>query len=129
MATAKRELGFLLAAPEKRLVVAIAGRLPSWVTPNQLTGLGVLAAVGTGVAYALSARSPAWLGLASLMLVLHWLGDSLDGTLARVRRAERPRYGYYLDHFVDAFSTSAIGIGIGLSPYVDLTLALGLVIG
>ena len=129
MATAKRELGFLLAAPEKRLLVAIAGRLPSWVTPNQLTGLGVLAAVGTGVAYALSARSPAWLGLASLMLVLHWLGDSLDGTLARVRRAERPRYGYYLDHFVDAFSTSAIGIGIGLSPYVDLTLALGLVIG
>lgn len=129
MATAKRELSFLLAGPEKRVLVAIAGRLPSWVTPNHLTGLGVLAALGTGVGYALSARSPVWLGVANLMLVAHWFGDSLDGTLARVRRAERPRYGYYLDHLVDAFSTCVIGIGIGLSPYVDLALALGLVIG
>lgn len=129
MASAKRELTFLLAGPEKRLLVAIASRLPAWVTPNALTGLGVAAAVGTGLAYALSSRTPVWLGIASLMLVLHWFGDSLDGTLARVRKTERPRYGYYLDHVVDAFSTSVIGIGIGLSPYVDLTLALGLVIG
>ena len=56
--------------------------------------------------------------------MVNWLGDSLDGTLARVRRAERPRYGYYLDHIVDAFSTAAIGAGIGLSPYVDLGVAL-----
>lgn len=127
--TAKRELGFLLAGPEKRLLVSIAGRLPPWITPNHLTGLGVFAAVGTAVAYAMSARGPLWLAVANLMLLIHWLGDSLDGTLARVRKAERPRYGYYLDHCVDAFSTSAIGLGIGLSPYVDLTLALGLVIG
>lgn len=129
MATAKREMTFLLAGPEKRLLVAIASRLPRWVTPNHLTGLGVLAALGTGFAYAQSARSLVWLGAASIMLVAQWFGDSLDGTLARVRNAERPRYGYYLDHLVDAFSTSAIGIGIGLSPFVDLTLALGLVIG
>jgi phosphatidylglycerophosphate synthase len=129
VATARRELGFLLAVPEKRLLVAIAGRLPSWITPNHLTGLGVVAAAGTAVAYAMSARGPLWLAVASVMLVVHWLGDSLDGTLARVRKTERPRYGYYLDHCVDAFSTSAIGLGIGLSPYVDLTLALGLVIG
>lgn len=128
MATATRELGFLLAGPEKRVLVAIAARLPARVTPNHLTGVGVLAAIGTGLAYSMSARSPGWLAIASLMLIVHWLGDSLDGTLARVRKAERPRYGYYLDHFVDAFATSAIGIGIGLSPYVDLTLALGLVI-
>jgi phosphatidylglycerophosphate synthase len=62
------------------------------------------------------------------MLVVNWFGDSLDGTLARVRRAERPKYGYYLDHIVDAFSTVAIGIGIGLSPYVGLPLALALVV-
>ena len=129
MASAKRELSFWLAAPEKRLLVAIAGRLPAWVTSNQLTGLGVGAAVGTGVAYALSSQGPVWLVVANLMLFIHWFGDSLDGTLARVRKAERPKYGYYLDHLVDAFSTAAIGIGIGLSPYVDLTLAMALVIG
>jgi len=128
MATATRELGFLLAGPEKRLLVAIAARLPARVTPNHLTGLGVLGALGTGLAYSLSARSPGWLAVASLMLVVHWLGDSLDGTLARVRKTERPRYGFYLDHCVDAFATSVIGVGIGLSPYVDFTLALGLVI-
>ena len=129
MASAKRELSFLLAAPEKRILVAIAHRLPTWVTSNQLTGLGVVAAVGTGMAYALSSLGPTWLVVANVMLLIHWFGDSLDGTLARVRKAERPKYGYYLDHLVDAFSTCAIGIGIGLSPYVDLTLAMALVIG
>jgi len=58
------------------------------------------------------------------MLVVNWLGDSLDGTLARVRRHERPRYGYYLDHLVDAYSTVAVGVGIGLSPYANLGIAL-----
>jgi phosphatidylglycerophosphate synthase len=67
-----------------------------------------------------------WLWAASALLVVHWLGDSLDGTLARVRKSERPRYGYYLDHLVDAFATAAIGIGLGLSPY--MLLAVGLVI-
>src|SRR5207247_10334042 len=60
----------------------------------------------------------------SALLLVNWFGDSLDGTLARVRRAERPRYGYYLDHVVDAFATAAIGAGIGLSPYVHLAVAL-----
>ena len=81
--------------------------------PDHLTALGVLAAVGIAAAYALSNRDPAWLWAASGLLVVHWLGDSLDGTLARVRRAERPRYGYYLDHLVDAFATALIGIGLG----------------
>jgi phosphatidylglycerophosphate synthase len=74
----------------------------------------------------LSNRDPAWLWAASGLLVVHWLGDSLDGTLARVRRIERPRYGYYLDHLVDAIATAVIGIGLGLSPY--MLLAVGLVI-
>ncbi len=121
---ARRELTFLLAEPERRLLRAIAARLPYWVTSDGLTVLGMVGAVGTGVAYALATLSAKWLWAASALLVVNWLGDSLDGTLARVRRAERPRYGYYLDHIVDAFSTAAIGVGIGLSPYVNLGVAL-----
>ena len=121
---ARRELTFLLARPERRLLEALATRLPPWVTSDRLTALGVVGALGAGAAYALSTLSAAWLWAASALLAVHWLGDSLDGTVARVRRAERPRYGYYLDHIVDAFSTAAIGAGIGLSPYVDLGVAL-----
>ena len=123
-ADARRELTFLLAEPERRLLRAIAVRLPAWVTSDQLTLIGVVGALGAGVAYALSGQSPAWLWAASALLLVNWFGDSLDGTLARVRRAERPRYGYYLDHVVDAFATAAIGAGIGLSPYVPLSVAL-----
>src|SRR5207248_8402921 len=128
LVAARRELTFLLAEPERRLLRAIATRLPRWVTSDGLTALGVLGALGTGAAYALSTLSVAWLWAASAMLVVQWLGDSLDGTLARVRRAERPRYGYYLDHVVDAFSTAVIGVGVALSPYVSPCVALGLVI-
>ena len=127
MATAQRELTFLLAQPERRLLCAIAARLPAAVNSDHLTALGVLGAVGAGAAYALSAAGAGWLWAASALLALNWLGDSLDGTLARARRVERPRYGYYLDHIVDAFATAAIGIGIGLSSYVDLSVALGAV--
>lgn len=128
MAPAQRELTFVLAEPERRLLRAIAARLPAGIRSNHLTVLGVLGAAGAGTAYALSAYGAAWLWAASALLVVNWFGDSLDGTLARVRRVERPRYGYYLDHSVDAFSTAAIGIGIGLSPYVDLGVALGVVV-
>lgn len=121
---ARRELTFLLAEPERRVLVAIARRLPPAVTSDHLTLLGVAGALGAGAAYALSALSPTWLWAASALLAVNWLGDSLDGTLARVRRVERPRYGYYLDHTVDALATAAIGAGIGLSPYVSLSVAL-----
>ncbi len=124
--TAAREKTFLLARPEARVLEWIARRLPRFVMPDHLTLLGVLAAVGIAAAYALSNRDPVWLWAASGLLVVHWLGDSLDGTLARVRRSERPRYGYYLDHLVDAIATALIGIGLGLSPY--MLLATGLVI-
>lgn len=121
---ARRELTFLLAEPERRLLRAIAQRLPAWVTSDQLTVVGVVGALGAGVAYALSALSPAWLWVAGVLVLVNWFGDSLDGTLARLRRAERRRYGYYLDHVVDAFATVAIGAGIGLSPYMPLSVAL-----
>jgi archaetidylinositol phosphate synthase len=128
MADPRRELTFLLAGPERRLLRWIAARLPGWVTSDQLTVLGVLAATATAAGYALSGLHPGWLWGASAALVVNWLGDSLDGTLARVRHTERPRYGYYLDHAVDAYATAAIGIGLGLSPYVSLGVALGLVV-
>jgi archaetidylinositol phosphate synthase len=121
-----REKKFLLAAPEARVLDWIAKRLPAWIKPDHLTALGVLAALGIAAAYVLSDGDKTWLWAASALLVVHWLGDSLDGTLARVRKSERPRYGYYLDHLVDAFATAAIGIGLGLSPY--MLLAVGLVI-
>lgn len=125
---APRELGFLLAAPERRLLRAVAARLPRLVTPDHMTGLGVAAAVGIAAAYALSNESNAWLWVASALLVLHWLGDSLDGTLARVRGIERPKYGYYLDHLVDALATACIGIGLGLSPHMLLIIGAAVVV-
>lgn len=126
--TAKRELTFLLAAPERRVLRWLAARIPNRFHSNHLTVLGVFGAAGAGFAYAMSGLDVRWLWVASAMLAVNWFGDSLDGTLARVRKVERPRYGYYLDHIVDAFATAAIGIGIGLSPFVSFPLAMGLVV-
>jgi archaetidylinositol phosphate synthase len=128
MADAVRNKQFLLAGPEARVLEWIARRLPAWLKPDHLTALGVLAAVGIAAAYVLSNGNEAWLWAASGLLVVHWLGDSLDGTLARVRKTERPRYGYYLDHLVDAFATAAIGIGLGLSPHMLLAVGLAIVV-
>src|SRR3712207_5303259 len=127
-ATAPRQMQFLLAGPEKRLLRWVAQRLPRQVMPDHMTALGVLAAIGIAVAYALSNESNPWLWAASAMLVVHWLGDSLDGTLARVRGIERPRYGYYLDHLVDAIATACIGIGLGLSPHMLLVTGVLVVV-
>ena len=128
MSDATRKMTFLTADPERRLLRAMAARIPRPIHSNHLTGLGVIGSIGVGAAYALTTFSPLWLLVASLALVVNWFGDSLDGTLARVRKTERPKYGYYLDHVVDAFNTVIIGGGIGLSPYVSIELALLLVI-
>ena len=114
--------------PEKRLLRWIAARLPKWILPDDLTALGVLAAVAVAVAYQLSNDSLGWLWVASALLVVQWFGDSLDGTLARVRGIERPTYGYYLDHLVDAIATAAIGIGLGLSPLMLLSIGTLIVV-
>lgn len=128
MTPGTRDLTFLLANPERRLLRFIAARLPHWIASDHLTALGVAGAMAAGLAYALSSYDPRWLCAASGALAVNWFGDSLDGTLARVRKVERPRYGYYLDHLVDAFSTAAVGIGIGLSPFVRLEISLLLVV-
>jgi archaetidylinositol phosphate synthase len=118
---ATREPNFLLARHEKRVLTAIARRLPRWILPDDLTALGVASAIGICIAYQATNADRTWLWVASALLIVHWLGDSLDGTLARVRGIERPRYGYYLDHLVDALSTACIGIGLGLSPFMLLS--------
>ncbi len=128
MRESERVRAAITADIEKRALVALAHRLPGWVNSDHLTVIGVIGAIGTGAGYALSVFHVHWLWLASAMLVVNWYGDSLDGTLARVRHAQRPRYGYYLDHAVDAFTTVLIGVGIGLSPFVSLYAGLGIVI-
>jgi phosphatidylglycerophosphate synthase len=128
MDNATRQMSFLLAGPERRVLRWIAARLPRGWMPDHLTIIGVIGALTIGAGYALSARHPAWLWLATFGLAVNWFGDSLDGTLARVRQIERPKYGYYIDHMVDAFNTAVIGAGIGFSPYVSLPLAMLLVI-
>lgn len=119
---------FLLARFEKRVLPAMAARLPGWVVPDHLTGLGMAASLGIGICYGLTNRHEAWLWAVNALLVVQWFGDSLDGTLARYRKIERPRYGYYLDHLTDAFSTLAIGLGLGFSPYMLLAVGLAIVV-
>jgi archaetidylinositol phosphate synthase len=120
---APREKTFLLAAPEQRVLEATARRLPAFVHPDHLTAL----ALGAAAAFAVFAATGHFL-VAAALLVVHWFGDSLDGTLARVRRAERPRYGYYLDHLADAVATALVGLGLGLSAHMHLFAGLVLVI-
>src|SRR5437867_4482417 len=124
-----RELTFVFADFERRLLERLARRVPRGLRPNHFTALGMVGAAGAGVAYALARSNPAWLWVASVMLAVHWLGDSLDGTLARVRGAERPKYGFYLDHVMGALSVVVVGLGLAVSGFVNPALALGVVVG
>jgi phosphatidylglycerophosphate synthase len=124
----KRSYDFLLAPLERIVLPRLAAALPAWVMPDHLTLIGLIASTGIGIAYFLSNRHENWLWIASLLLVVNWYGDSLDGTLARFRKIERPRYGYYLDHSMDAYSTFMIGLGLGVSPYMLLAVGLAIVI-
>lgn len=113
-----------LASAEKRVLVAIAKRLPGWVSSDMLTFVGVVGSILMALGYYLSNGNVAWLWLASTGLFLNWFGDSLDGTVARVRNAQRPVYGYYLDHTVDVLNEALMFIGAGLSPYLDMRAAV-----
>lgn len=114
----------VLAASERRLLNWICARLPSWVLPDHLTVLALVAAVIIFGGYVASAVNPNWLWVAVAGYVLHWFGDSLDGSVARFRGIERPKYGYFVDHSADALGTLLILGGMGLSPYVRLDVAL-----
>jgi phosphatidylglycerophosphate synthase len=101
----------------------LAAHMPIWVTPDLCTVIGTLGALLTLVSYGLSNISPNYLWLASVGFFINWFGDSLDGTLARYRHIERPRYGYYIDHTVDVVCQVMIFLGLGLTPYISFNIA------
>jgi archaetidylinositol phosphate synthase len=103
---------------ERPALAFLAAWLPRWISPDQLTAVGAAGALVTALAYAVSGAHPALLWVATLGLAINWFGDSLDGTLARLRKIERPRYGYYLDNAVDCFIALPVAVGLGLSGYV-----------
>jgi phosphatidylglycerophosphate synthase len=114
----------MLAHGERRLLTWLCARLPAFVTPDGLTALGFAGAVAIGAGYALSGAGTAWLWLSMAGYVIQWFGDSLDGSLARYRKIERPNYGYFIDHSTDALANLIFMIGLGLSPFVRLDVAL-----
>jgi phosphatidylglycerophosphate synthase len=113
-----------VADAERHLLIAIAARLPRAMTPDRLTALGVLGSVIVFVGYVASAWSLPALWVANLGLLIHWFGDSLDGTVARYRHIERPRYGFFLDQTIDVVGNLLIALGVGLSPWARLDVAL-----
>jgi phosphatidylglycerophosphate synthase len=119
----------LLGPLERPALKWLAEHMPRWITPDILTGIGFAGAVLIAVSYYLTNYNPAFLWLASFGFVVNWFGDSLDGTLARFRHIERPRYGFFLDHTLDSASETIIFIGLGLSPYVNLNLAFLALVG
>ena len=118
----------MLARAEKRALVWLAERTPVQVNSDHLTILGLAAQIMAGVSYALSGHDKNWLLAVIVFLALNWLGDSLDGTLARVRQQQRPRYGFYVDHMVDGFGSLALMGGLALSGYMHPYIAIGLLI-
>jgi len=125
---ATRVHGSFLAAAEKRALVWMAERMPVWVNSDHLTGLGFAAHIATGVCYALAAYDRRMLLAAIVCLAVNWFGDSLDGTVARVRQQQRPRYGFYVDHIIDSIGAVAMMGGLALSGYMHPGIATGLLI-
>ena len=118
----------LTARMEKRALTWMAERAPKWVSSDQLTLLGLGAQIGAGICYAFVRWDRRALLLAIVCLALNWLGDSLDGTLARVRRQERPRYGFYVDHIVDIVGSVALMCGLGASGLLHWATAMAMLI-
>ena len=125
---AQRAHTSLLADAEKRVLIRIAQSLPRWVNSDHLTALGFLSLLAAGASYWLSSRRPWALFAVIVFLVLNWFGDSLDGTLARVRNQQRPRYGFYVDHILDALGMFFLIGGMALSGYVSPAVAAAFLI-
>lgn len=125
---ARRVQEALTSNVERRALLWLARRTPSWVTPDHLTALGFLGQLGAGLSYAW-ARWHAWgLALASAAIAVNWLGDSLDGTLARFRGQLRPRYGFYVDHMADTFGAAALMLGLAVSGYLHWQAAMAMLV-
>ena len=125
---AKRTQESFLASMEKKTLLWLAARTPGWINSDHLTALGLLAMAAAGAGYWWSRTNTAGLLVVILGLAVNWLGDSLDGTLARVRNCPRPRYGFYVDHIVDAFGALFLLGGLALSGYMSSLIAIGLLI-
>ena len=125
---ATRILDSILAPAERRALRWFAAHMPAWVNSDHLTILGILAMVGAGFAYWAASREPLALVIVCVCLALNWFGDSLDGTLARFRDQQRPRYGFYVDHVVDAVGALALLGGLALSGYMHPAIAIGLLL-
>jgi len=125
---ARRVNRSLTATFEKRALEWMAQRAPAWVTSDQLTLLGLAAQIGAGIGYAVSRTHPQALLVVIMCIVLNWFGDSMDGTLARVRGQQRPRYGFYVDHMVDMFGAVALMGGLACSGLLHWRIAVGMLI-
>jgi archaetidylinositol phosphate synthase len=125
---ARRVNQALTASLEKRALQWMATRTPRWVSSDQLTVLGLGAQIGAGIGYALARYQRLALLLVIACVVLNWFGDSMDGTLARVRGQQRPRYGFYVDHMVDVFGAVALMCGLGYSGFVHWQIAIAMLI-
>lgn len=119
----------ILSAAEKKVLVWLAERMPSWVTSDMLTFVGFLGALVVAAGYALSNLSLYWMWLSCLGLFINWFGDSLDGSLARVRNTQRKTYGFFIDHNVDVINETIMFIGVGCSPIVNMSFAMLALVG
>jgi len=127
-ATARRVNRSLTAPAEKRALTWMAERAPAWLTSDQLTMLGLLAQFAAGSFYFLASYNKyALLGVIAC-IILNWFGDSMDGTLARVRNQQRPRFGFYVDHMVDIFGSTALMCGLSFSGFVHWPVAIAMLI-
>ncbi len=119
-----RQHNSILAAAEKRALIWMARRLPRWINSDHLSGLGLASMAGAGLSFWVAASNPALgVSLVVLCLLLNWFGDSLDGTVARVRDQQRPRYGYYVDHVIDLAGTAMLFAGLAASGYMSPAVA------
>lgn len=123
-ATHVRQHNSILAAAEKRALIWMAHRLPRWIHSDHLSGLGLLSMAGAGLAFWTAGMDPvAGAVLVVMCLALNWFGDSLDGTVARVRDQQRPRYGYYVDHVIDLAGTAMLFAGVAASGLMSPVIA------
>jgi archaetidylinositol phosphate synthase len=127
--SAERVQKSILTRIEKATLLWIAARLPRWVTSDGLTLLGLVSMMGAGLSYWYARYHRAGLLLVIVCLALNWFGDSLDGTVARVRNQQRPRYGFYVDHLVDTLNTLFLVAGLVASGYISLPIGAAALIG
>jgi archaetidylinositol phosphate synthase len=118
----------ITASVERKVLLWLARRTPDWVSPDHLTALGFAAQLLAAASYAWGRWNKWGVALAAIFVGVNWLGDSLDGTLARHRRRLRPRYGFYVDHMIDSFGATALMCGLAASGYIHWQVSVGMLV-